>query len=141
MAFGYEEMLGPLLGAGALALIGTLLVLWIILGLAVYVYNSWAFMVIGRKTKYESPGLAWIPLVGPLIITSQAAKMHWWPILLLAGIWIPIVGSLCSIAVAVFSVIWLWKTFEAVKRPGWWALLCLIPVVNLVLIGIAAWGK
>lgn len=141
MFFGCEKILIPLLGAGTLALISALIVLWTILAIVIYVYSSWAFMAIGKKTKQRNYGLAWIPIVGPLIITSQAAKMHWWPILLLAGAWIPIVGSLLSIVVIVFSVIWLWKTFEAIKRPGWWALLCLIPIVNLVLIGIAAWGK
>ncbi|MGB9707969.1 MAG: hypothetical protein ACPLXC_01415 [Candidatus Pacearchaeota archaeon] len=139
--FGYEEMLRPLLGASILAFIGTLLVLWIIMGIVIYVYYSWAFMSIGKKVKFKYPGLAWIPAVGPLIITSQAAKMPWWPILLLAGFWIPVVGVILNLVIMVFSVIWLWKTFEEVDRPGWWAILCLIPIVNLVLIGIAAWSK
>ncbi len=45
----------------------------------------------------------------------------------------------------------MWKTFEAVKKPGWWSLIVLgsiIPILGilfviayLVLIGLAAWGK
>ena len=46
---------------------------------------------------------------------------------------------------SVFSFIWMWKLFEAVKRPGWLPLLSLIPfaggLVFLVLSGIAAWGE
>lgn len=130
-----------LLGLGTLALVGALLVIYIIVMIAVYIYSSWAYMSMTRKAKVKTPELAWIPVIGPLIVTSQAAKMHWWPILLLIGFWIPVLGVILSLVVAVFSVIWLWKTFEVIKRPGWWAILCLIPVVNLVLIGIAAWSK
>jgi uncharacterized membrane protein YhaH (DUF805 family) len=54
---------------------------------------------------------------------------------------IPVIGFVFSIAFAVFMVIWQWKMFEAIKKPGWWALLCLLPIVNLVLYGVAAWGK
>ena len=67
--------------------------------------------------------------------------MHWWPWLFLIGIIIPFVGGLLLLAFSVFGIIWQWKMFEAVGKPGWWALLCLIPVVNLIMIGIAAWGK
>jgi hypothetical protein len=38
----------------------------------------------------------------------------------------------------------MWKTFEAVGRPGWWAIFMIIPILNivyLVFLGIAAWGK
>jgi len=41
----------------------------------------------------------------------------------------------------VYVFIWLWKLYEAVKRPGWWALLWLLPIVGWVMIGIAAWSK
>jgi hypothetical protein len=34
-----------------------------------------------------------------------------------------------------------WKIAEAVKRPGWWGILLIIPIVNLVVIGLMAWGK
>jgi hypothetical protein len=76
---------------------------------------------------------------------EQIAKMHWWPILLLVGFWIPFVGAIGAIVLAVFAIIWMWKTFEAVGRPGWWILLGLIPglggLIVLILLGVAAWGK
>lgn len=135
------ENLGSLLGLGSLALVGAFLAIFIIVAAAIWVYVSFAYTAIGKKAKVNNAELAWIPIIGPWIVTSKAAKMHWWPILLIIGFWIPILGSILSIVVAVFSIIWLWKTFEVIKRPGWWAILCIIPIVNLVLIGIAAWSK
>jgi hypothetical protein len=34
-----------------------------------------------------------------------------------------------------------WKIAEAIKKPGWWSLLLLIPIVNFVIVGIMAWEK
>lgn len=133
--------LGETYTAGWIALIMGMLVIFIIIAIALYIYLSFAFMAIARKAKLKSPGLAWIPGVGPAIIAFQTSKMHWWPWLLIIGMFIPTIGFLFSITFAVFVVIWDWRMFEKLKRPGWWALLCLIPLVNLVLFGIAAWDK
>ena len=124
-----------------MALITGFLILFLIVIILVYVYMSLAYMAIARKAKYSMPGLAWIPGLGPLIVTNRISGMHWWPLLLLIGIWIPFIGSILALVVGVFSIIWLWKTFEVIKKPGWWAILCIIPIVNLVMIGIAAWSK
>lgn len=133
------------------ALIAGLFVVFFIVMIALYIYMSFAYMAIARKTKYPSPGIAWIPLVGPSLIASKAAKMHWWPILLFLSfliLWIPLLGQLiyvlCMVLFAVFFIIWMWKTFEVVKKPGWWAIFMIIPILNivyLVFLGIAAWGK
>ena len=123
-----------LLGAGFLFFLFVLIV-------AVYVYSSFAYMAIARKAKYRSPGLVWIPIVGPMIMASKTAKMHWWPILLLVVFWIPFINILCMIALLVFNIIWMWKTFEKIGKPGWWSVFMIINIVYLVLLGIAAWSK
>ena len=137
--------LGGDLTGGILTAIMSLLVgimfFAILISIGIYVYLSFAYMTVGRKANLKTPGLAWIPSVGPAIIAFQAAKMHWWPWLLLIGYFVPVVGIFALIAFSVFFIIWNWKMFEAVKRPGWWALLLLIPVVGLVMLGIAAWSK
>lgn len=134
------EALAAMFG-GLLLLFAGLLILFVIILIAVYVYTSLAFTAIARKVKYPSPAIAWIPFIGPLLITSKTAKMHWWPILLLILIPIPFLGSAAMIAVMVFSILWLWKTYEKMRRPGWWALFNLIQPVGLIFIGIAAWSK
>jgi magnesium-transporting ATPase (P-type) len=118
-----------------------MIVVSIIVFIGLYVYLGFAFMTIGKKAKLSNPALAWIPGVGPLIIAFQASKMPWWPWLLLIGVIIPAIGGLFSLAFSVFAVIWQWKMFEKIKYPGWWAILALVPVLNLVLYGIAAWSK
>jgi hypothetical protein len=137
-----------LIGAGILAILRGMLVFVIILFGLIYIYTSLAFMAIAKKAKLDSPGLAWIPGVGPLIIAFQTSKMHWWPWLLLLSlliIGIPIIGIIVYfIAIMIFgiyTIIWQWKMFEAVKKPGWWAILCIISPLNLIFWGIAAWSK
>jgi len=133
----YEE----LMTGGFWTLLAGMIFVTVLIVIGLYVYLGFAFMAIAKKAKLKSPGLAWIPFVGPLIIAYQTSKMHWWPWLLLIGYFIPFVSGLFSLAFAVFAVIWQWKMFERIRYPGWWSLLCLIPGVNLVLYGIAAWSR
>jgi uncharacterized membrane protein YhaH (DUF805 family) len=127
---------------GALiAVIAGMIFVIIICAIVLYLYLSFAFMAIAKKAKLKSPGLAWIPYVGPAIIAYKTSKMHWWPWLLIIGMFIPFVKSIFIIVFAIFALTWEWKMFEKIKKPGWWALLCLIPIVNLVLWGVAAWSK
>ena len=126
---------------GLFALAIGLVIFVIAVMIALYIYMSLAFMAIAKKAKLSSPGIAWIPGFGPIIIAFRASEMHWWPWLLLIGCFIPIVDIFAGIAFTVFTIIWIWKMFEEIKKPGWWAILMLIPVVNLVMMGIAAWSK
>lgn len=134
---------GGMLGA-FMAFFMAFLVVILVIVVALYVYTSFAYMAIARKAKYSSPAIAWIPLVGPALIASSTAKMHWWPILLLIGCIIPFVSWIFTIAFSVFFIIWMWKTFETVGKPGWWAIFMIIPILNivyLIFLGIAAWSK
>ena len=137
--------------AALLALGAAMIAVLIVVFLALYIYMGFAFSAIGKKAKLKSAMLAWIPLAGPLIVSYQISKMHWWPWLLLIGFFIPFVNFVCMLVFGVYGFIWMWKTFEAVKRPGWWALVAIggvIPFIGflftlgyLALIGVAAWGK
>ncbi len=142
MAFGYEEIVTSMLGPGALALIGALLVLWIIVAIAFYIYTAWAWMTIGNKLKYKKSWLAWIPIANIAMIL-QLGEFHWaWVFLIL----VPIAGWL---ALAVLCIIATWRIYERRKYPGWLALVPLlsaIPVVgwiagiaNLIILGLVAW--
>jgi membrane-bound acyltransferase YfiQ involved in biofilm formation len=140
-----DTFTGALMGGfgGGLLAGAIITVLWVLLIFlfASYIYTSFAYMAIAKKAKHKTPAIAWIPVVGPLLITSKTAKMDWWPILLILGFGFPILGIFFKLAVAIFSTIWLWKTFEKIRITNWFAILCLIPIVNLVIIGIAAWSK
>ncbi len=114
-------------------------ILLIVVG--IYIYLSFAFMAVGKKAKDPTPGLAWIPGIGPRLIAFRASKMHWWPWLLLITIFIPIISFLGILTFAVMSIIWEWKMFEKINKPGWWAILRIIPILNLIIIGVAGWSK
>lgn len=156
MAFGNElgnEAVQAGVAAGVAAgvtggIIGLILAamwLFVIIAIGLYIYTSFAFMAIAKKTKYPSPAMAWIPAIGPLIITWKASRMHWWPWLLLIGYFIPVLGLITGIIFLVYTIIWHWKMFELVGRPGWWAIAPVIPIIGgiayLVFIGITAWSK
>ncbi|MFA6073053.1 MAG: hypothetical protein WC758_03000 [Candidatus Woesearchaeota archaeon] len=138
-------MVGELLSGaevGALiAIFAGMMILFLLIVVALYVYMSFAFMAIAKKAKLTSPGLAWIPGVGPMIIAYQASKMHWWPWLLLIGLVIPILNFVVFAVFYAFFIAWLWKTYEAINKPGWWSILILITPVGLIMAGIAAWSK
>src|SRR3989344_4492568 len=102
MIFLQSASIDPSLAAAFLALGVATVFFVILLILGVYIYSSFAYMALARKAKYLSPGIAWIPIVGPALIVSKTAKMHWWPVLLLIGLWIPILGGLLSIAFLAF---------------------------------------
>ena len=175
---GSSGLIGPMLSAMA-----GIMSVFVLIFLAIYVYFSLAYSKIGHKAGVGSPGVAWMPMWGVLAIIFESAKMKWWPFL--AVVWTTSVGYmlmffgltnpglliLASIVIfggillfGIMTIIWHWKTYEAVGRPGWWILISVIglivsflimlvsPVIGLilyllailshfVLIGIAAWGN
>jgi hypothetical protein len=141
-------MVNPMLGSGVLSSIMGIMAAFIVVAfifmVAVYVYSALALSTLAKRTNTQNPWLAWIP-VGNLVLMANIAKMPWWPVLFLIGFIIPIVNFLAMIAFMVFVIIWMWKICEIRKRPGWWAVLSIIPFVGgiwgLILMGILAWAK
>jgi uncharacterized membrane protein YhaH (DUF805 family) len=117
---------------GLIALLMAFFLVFLIISLVVYIVSSLIYMKIAKKAGYPSPGLAWIPVVGPALIASKIAQMHWWPILLLIGFIIHIIGPVFTFVFAIFMLIWTWKVFKAFGKPGWLVLLTVIPLINLI---------
>ena len=175
---GSSGLIGPMLSAMA-----GIMSVFVLIFLAIYVYFSLAYSKIGHKAGVGSPGVAWMPMWGVLAIIFESAKMKWWPflavvcttsvgyMLMLFGLMNPGLLILASIVIfggmllfGIMTIIWHWKTYEAVGRPGWWILISAIGVIvgflvmlvspvigmilyllailsHFVLIGIAAWGN
>jgi len=122
--------------------------------LGIYVYSSLALMKIAKRTNTPNTWLAWIPYANFYLI-SKIAKKHWWPIFLMLisiiiyflpkNIILDILSYIAVIIFLIFCTIWWWKICERRGRPGWWALIVLIPIIGwiwgLIIIGILAWGK
>src|SRR3989338_669868 len=114
------------------AMAGAFLAFIVLIIIAVYVYTSLALMTIAKKTKTENAWLAWIPLVN-LYLMVQIAKVPTWTILAILLLIIPMIGTILFLAVYIW---WWWKIAEARKKPGWISLLLIIPLVNLIVMGV-----
>jgi drug/metabolite transporter (DMT)-like permease len=171
-SFGNQDMIAIMPSWVKSAFAGVMFV-----GLLIYIYFALAFMAIGRKAKLHNPGIAWI---NPIISIFEISKMHWWPwAMLISGIIIAymfalvnpivtvIIYFLVLLAFLIMVIIWHWKTFEVVGKPGWWAVLpialgvlgIILPfitnalvilsiilwvasaVLYAIFVGIAAWSK
>ncbi len=121
----------------------TSVAVYVIFMLVFYLYVAFALMALAKKMGMDKPWLAFIP-VANLYLMSKMAKMHWWPVVLVVLSPIPLLGQLLALVLLVYVIIWMWKIFEYFKKPGWWSILMVIPVANIVyyvLLGITAWGK
>jgi hypothetical protein len=126
-----------------LTLLAGIAIILLIVFVAVYVYFSLVTMRLAKKTNTKYGWLAWIPIAN-FYLYSKMAGMHWWPIFLLVGMFIPYLEIPALLAFTVFNFIWFWKILDKVNRPGWWVLLSIIPIAGwlifLILLGVAAWS-
>jgi hypothetical protein len=122
-----------------------------VLYLVFYLYFAFALQSIAKKTNTPGSWMAWIPFVN-LILLANIAGMYWWPVLLIPVIYglsfIPVQNillSLLTLVLALTSLLYFltyWeKTFKKVGMSQWWVLAIIVPILNFVAIGLAAWGR
>ena len=91
--------------------------------LAALVLSTVAAFIVGKRRGVPSPGLAFIPFLGPwIVILRSIGTSAWWVL----ALFIPLGGGL------VFAI---WAAFTVPARHGrtrWWALPFLVPLVNLI---------
>ncbi len=121
-----------------LALIGGFLLIFAFIGIAIYAYTALVLMTIAKKTKTKNGWLAWIPIANIYLMT-QIAKMPGWLTAIFVLAVIPYIGIIFSLASIPLGVVLWWKIAEARKLPGWIALFMLIPLGNLIIMGVIAW--
>ena len=108
-----------------------------LVALAAYIYFAVALMTIAKKKNTPNGWLAFIPIANIYLMTQIAGLSAWYTLVILLPI-IPLIGY---IAMVIIMIYFWWKIAEAIKKPGWWSLLLLIPIVNFVIVGIMAWEK
>ena len=152
--------------------------------LILYVYLSIAYSRIGKRAGLSSYDVAWMPM-GIIAIIFEVSKMHWWPFLVfmagyVSGYFLILLGAvgtsfiasilgivvliIAGVVICIMNIVWHWKTYEAVGRPGWWILILplfaligflvflmapligfiliiLGVLIHLVMVGLAAWGR
>jgi hypothetical protein len=106
-----------------------LIMVFLIIGAAAYVYMSLALQTIADKTKTENSWLAWIPIANLVLMLNIAKKPMWWFILFL----VPIVNIVIAI------MVWM-AVAEARGKPSWWGILTIVPIANLIVPGVLAWS-
>ncbi len=106
-----------------------LIMVFLIIGAAAYVYMSLALQTIADKTKTENSWLAWIPIANLILMLNIAKKPMWWFILFL----VPIVN------IVIVIMVWM-AVAEARGKPSWWGILTIVPVANLIVPGVLAWS-
>lgn len=125
------------LSTSALALLGGFLIVVAVILLVVYIYSALALMFIAKRTKTKNAWLAWIPIANIYLMTQIGGLHPAWTLSILLA-FIPFIGGVAL--VAIYAYFW-WNIAEKCKKPGWWGILMLIPIVNFVLMGILAWDK
>ncbi len=133
----FLSLFGSELGATALMTALFASAVYIVLMIAVYIFFALALMSIANKTKTKNAWLAWIPIANIYLMTQIARLNGLWTLAILVSI-IPIVGGLVFMGVSVW---WWWRIAERRNRPGWWGILMIIPIVNLIIVGLLAWQK
>jgi hypothetical protein len=106
------------------------MIMFFVLGLAVYIFAAYCLSVIAKKTNTPRPWLAWIPIANFVLMLQIAKLSLWW----IVGILVPYVNIL------VLAYVW-WKVAEVRRRPGWWGILMLITPVNLILMWFLAFRE
>ena len=111
-------------------LAGGMLLVFLVICLASYVYVSLALQTIAKKTNTENAWMAWIPILGSIIVPVLVSKKPGWWILLC---FIPLVGIVIGV------IVWM-AVAEARGKPNWWGILIIVPLVQLIVPGYLAWS-
>lgn len=135
---GVKYMAGEeLLAASGFGFLAGMIAFALIIGLIIYIYVAIALMTIANRKKVPNGWLAFIPIANLYLMTQIGGIQWWWMFIFI----LPIIPAIGGLLYAVGFVYLWWKIAEAVKRPGWWGILMIIPIVNLVMIGVMAWGS
>ncbi|HNR53348.1 MAG TPA: DUF5684 domain-containing protein [Candidatus Dojkabacteria bacterium] len=134
--YDYSELADTTTGVGIIAALfgGVMLFVSIICSLGMYIYMALTLMKTAQKLKAEDAWYAWIPILNVVLLFKLGEQNPWLILLSL----IPGIGTL---VVAILSIIATMKVCEKRGYDKFFGLLMLVPVANLILWGMLAWGK
>jgi hypothetical protein len=95
-----------------------------------YIYFSAALQAIAKKLGSPNSWWAWVPILSALQVIEIAKKPMWWIVLL----FIPFVNIVVGV------LIWM-SIVKQFGKPDIYGILMIIAPINLILIGMLAWGK
>ncbi len=129
-----EDIPGTLeiMKAEAISFIISLGIIFLFIVLALYIYISLSLKSIAKKLNYNKPWLTFIPIARNVVILRLGNFSGLWIFLIL----VPVIGWL---TLCVLMIISFWRIAKKRNLPGWIALLLILPIVNLITLGILAW--
>ena len=119
-------------------------------GLILYIYTAVCLMLIAQKTNTKYSWLAWIPIANVFLMAMIAQKPWWWALIIVLayGIAASLLNGAAAwlgwiiyiVAIVLTLIIWV-AICQARNKPGWWVILLLIPLVNIIILGVLAFSK
>lgn len=138
--------------AAWMAWLGIFFFVLLVIGVVFYVLKSIGLSTLAANRGIPNPWLAWIPIADLYIMGLLVGEMDffgyrvpdlglWLPVIIVGGTIlaeIPVIGWLFSVAVMVFSIMFIYKLFsmytdQAILYTVLSTLLCLLPVFLFVI--------
>jgi len=116
-------------GAAVAGAVGLMMIVFLVVFAAIYVYFALAFSTIAKKTNTPNAWWAWVPILNIILMLNIAKKPVWWVVLFLVPIVSIVIGIIVFMGVA-----------EARGKPNWWGILIIVPFVGLIVPGYLAWA-
>lgn len=127
------EGLSDLIGGG-LVVGSVMLIIALVFSLGFYVYFSLALMTLAKRLDQENSWFAWVPILN-MVLLYRMGDMN--PLLIL----IVLIPGLGAAVVGIISIIALMNICEKRGYDKLLGLLALVPLANLILLGVLAWGN
>jgi len=114
---GYEAV-----DTGVMAGMMGMMVVFMIVGLAIYVFTAWCTMKIADKTGTENGWWAFIPILNLLLLLDIAEKPRLWALALIGAI-IPLL-NIIFIFVIWGGMIYIWMEIaDKLGKPKFWGII------------------
>jgi Ca2+/Na+ antiporter len=108
----------------------TLILIFIVVALGIYVYYSYSLQRIANRTNTDNAWMAWIPILNIVLMCRTARKSLWY----FLGMLIPYVNILV--------LMYIWGEIAGVLgKSKWFGVLTIVPIANLALPGYLAFSE
>jgi hypothetical protein len=102
-----------------------LILVFLLIGLALYVYSAFCFMKMADRLGVENGWFAFIPFLNLWLLTQMGDRDNTWFIIMLIG------SFCCGIVTLVMMILILMDVSEKLGFENYWGILFIIPIFNL----------
>lgn len=103
--------------------------IWVMLfGIAMYILSAWLLYRVAKKLNLDNLWMVWVPIANLFAVVKMALLPWWWGLIAIGVCLIPGLGQLIA---TVLGVYFFWLIAKRLNKPEWYAILLLVPIVNL----------